>query len=113
MSATCSRRASRKGRSRRALGAFEGGAAAHPGEPVPPSRELRDERVLAGLRDRVWSATALERWVGCPVAWFVERLLAPGRLDPDPEPFARGSLAHEALNTHVRGVSAPRPGARA
>jgi ATP-dependent helicase/DNAse subunit B len=65
---------------------------------VPPSVELRDDRVLAGLRSRVWSATALERWIGCPVAWFVERLLAPGRLDPDPEPFARGSLAHEALN---------------
>ncbi len=64
---------------------------------VPPSVELRDERVLGGLRERVWSATALERWIGCPVAWFVERLLAPGRLDPDPEPFARGSLAHEAL----------------
>ena len=95
-----------EGRSRRALGAFEGGASAAPAEPVPPSRELCDERVLAALRDRVWSATALERWVGCPVAWFVERLLAPGRLDPDPEPFARGSLAHEALNTTFAGLGA-------
>jgi ATP-dependent helicase/DNAse subunit B len=86
-------------RTRRALGALDG-AAGRGAEVmvVPPSRELRDERVLAGLRARVWSATALERWIGCPVAWFVERLLAPGRLDPDPEPFARGSLAHEALN---------------
>jgi ATP-dependent helicase/DNAse subunit B len=60
---------------------------------------LTDEQVLCGLRDRVWSATSIEKWIGCPVAWFVERLLAPDRFDPDPEPFARGSLAHEALNT--------------
>ena len=87
------------GRARRALGELAAAVtAAPPPAPVPPARELRDERVLAGLQGRVWSATALERWVGCPVAWFVERLLDPGRLDPDPEPFARGSLAHEALN---------------
>ncbi len=96
-----------EGRARRALGALDPGAGratAH--APVPPARELRDERVLAGLRGRVWSATALERWVGCPVAWFVERLLAPGRLDPDPEPFARGSLAHEALNNTFAALGA-------
>jgi ATP-dependent helicase/DNAse subunit B len=87
-----------EGRARRALGALDR-AAPHGGTaPVPPSRDIADERVLADLRQRVWSATALERFVACPVAWFVERLLAPGRLDPDPEPFARGSLAHEALN---------------
>jgi ATP-dependent helicase/DNAse subunit B len=87
------------GRARRALGELSEAAGDAPAPaPVPPARELRDERVLAGLEGRVWSATALERWVGCPVAWFVERLLDPGRLDPDPEPFARGSLAHDALN---------------
>ncbi len=86
-------------RARRALGELaEMAGPASAVAVVPPSVELRDDRVLDGLRARVWSATALERWIGCPVAWFVERLLAPGRLDPDPEPFARGSLAHDALN---------------
>ena len=82
-------------RARRALGALDASAEQ---SPVASNPELSDDRVLGALRGRVWSATALERWVGCPVAWFVERLLAPGRLDPDPEPFARGSLAHDALN---------------
>lgn len=83
-------------RERRALGALDTGS-------FDPARSradepLTDERVLSQLRGRVWSATSLERWISCPVAWFVERLLAPSRFEPDPEPFARGSLAHEALN---------------
>ncbi|HEX5308840.1 MAG TPA: PD-(D/E)XK nuclease family protein [Solirubrobacteraceae bacterium] len=59
---------------------------------------LRDERVLAGLRERrLWSASSLELWASCPVKWFVERLLAGEQLGPDAEPLARGSLAHAAL----------------
>ncbi|MGO9489308.1 MAG: PD-(D/E)XK nuclease family protein [Solirubrobacteraceae bacterium] len=93
-----------KGRERRALGAVEGtGAQAAPAELSAGGR-LTDERVLGELRERVWSATSIEKWVACPVAWFVERLLAPGRFEPDPEPFARGSLAHEALNATLAGL---------
>ncbi len=59
---------------------------------------LRDERVLAELRERaLWSASSLENWAGCPVKWFVERLLRGDDIDPDPEPIARGGLAHAAL----------------
>ncbi|MHB1537596.1 MAG: PD-(D/E)XK nuclease family protein, partial [Solirubrobacteraceae bacterium] len=59
---------------------------------------LRDERVLALLAERdVWSASSLERWASCPVAWFVERLLSNDALQPDPEPLQRGSLAHAVL----------------
>jgi ATP-dependent helicase/DNAse subunit B len=39
----------------------------------------------------------MERWIGCPVAWFVERLLRPDALEPDPEPLAAGALRHAAL----------------
>ncbi|MCW3033804.1 MAG: ATP-dependent nuclease subunit B-like protein [Solirubrobacterales bacterium] len=86
-------------RERRALGALDAiGLGTHAEPELPDGGRLTDERVLRGLRDRVWSATSIEKWVGCPVAWFVERLLGPDRFDPDPEPFARGSLAHEALN---------------
>ncbi len=60
--------------------------------PIQPPRE---ERVLAALRERaLWSASSLESWAGCPVRWFVERLLRGERIDPDPEPLARGALAH-------------------
>jgi ATP-dependent helicase/DNAse subunit B len=59
---------------------------------------LRDERVLAELRERrLWSASSLELWAACPVKWFVERLLRGEELGPDAEPLARGSLAHAAL----------------
>jgi ATP-dependent helicase/DNAse subunit B len=59
---------------------------------------LRDERVLGELRERaLWSASSLESWAGCPVKWFVERLLRAGDIDPEPEPIARGGLAHAAL----------------
>jgi ATP-dependent helicase/DNAse subunit B len=70
-------------------------AAGAPGQPIQP---LRDERVLAELRERrLWSASSLELWASCPVKWFVERLLDGGRLGPDAEPLSRGSLAHAAL----------------
>jgi ATP-dependent helicase/DNAse subunit B len=62
-----------------------------------PDEPLRDERLLASLRERPWSASALERFIACPVSWFVERVLRPGELDPDAEPLARGALAHAAL----------------
>jgi ATP-dependent helicase/DNAse subunit B len=68
--------------------------------PAVESRSrLSDERVLALLREReVWSASSLERWAACPMAWFVERLLSGDGLEPDPEPLQRGSLAHAVLN---------------
>jgi RecB family exonuclease len=59
---------------------------------------LRDERVLRELRARrLWSASSLETWASCPVKWFVERMLRADDLDPDPEPIARGGLAHAVL----------------
>lgn len=63
--------------------------------PIAP---LCDGRVLGELRERaMWSASSLESWAGCPVKWFVERLLRGGEIDPSPEPIARGGLAHAAL----------------
>ena len=59
---------------------------------------LRDPAVLARLAAReTWSASALEAWVSCPVKWYVERLLRPTPLVPDPEPMVRGELAHKVL----------------
>jgi ATP-dependent helicase/DNAse subunit B len=99
-------------RARRALGAVD--APARLGAPVAasagvhdgagdgarserPDEPLRDARLLEELAARPWSASAMERWIGCPVAWFVQRLLRPDALDPDPEPLAQGSLRHTAL----------------
>jgi ATP-dependent helicase/DNAse subunit B len=86
-------------RVRRALGASDGatGAVHANNEPARPDAPLRDERVLAWLRERPWSASAMERFVACPVSWFVERVLRPGELEVEPEPLARGALAHAVL----------------
>ncbi len=73
-------------------------AAADPDEP------LREPQLLAELRARPWSASALERYIACPVSWFVERVLRPGELDPDPEPLARGALAHAALKDTLEAL---------
>jgi ATP-dependent helicase/DNAse subunit B len=75
-------------------------ACAMNGAKPRPIQPLGDERVLAELRARaLWSASSLESWVGCPVKWFVERLLRAGEIDPHPEPIARGGLAHAALKS--------------
>ncbi len=92
-------------RARRPLGAVDGlpaeGAAQR---GAPASRALRDERLLAQLREHVWSPSSLERWIACPLSWFVERMLRPDRFDPDPEPLARGALAHAALKDTLEGL---------
>ena len=64
-----------------------------------------DPRALERLRARApFSASALERWVACPVAWFVERGLGAEDLEPQSVPLVRGSAAHDAL---LRGVQRP------
>jgi ATP-dependent helicase/DNAse subunit B len=77
-----------------------------PGAPEPPVRDLRDARVLSVLRERpTWSASGIEAYASCPVKWFVERLLRPGTLEPDPEPMLRGELAHQVLEDALRALS--------
>ena len=98
--------------------------AARSAAPERADEPLRDERLLASCAARPWSASSMERWIGCPVAWFVERLLRPDALEPDPEPLARGALAHAALKDTLEALRArdrqraadarqPRAGARA
>ena len=66
----------------------------------------RRARARASCASAAWSASSLERWIGCPVAWFVERLLRPERFEPEPEPLARGGLAHAALKDTLEGLRA-------
>lgn len=65
---------------------------------------MRDPRLLADLRARPWSASSLELWIACPAKWLVERMLRPESPDPDPEPLARGGLAHAALRDTLEGL---------
>jgi ATP-dependent helicase/DNAse subunit B len=102
-------------RERRALGAVDdvvAPAAARDVESERSDRPLRDARLLGELAARPWSASSMERWIGCPVAWFVERLLRPDALEPDPEPLARGALAHAALKDALEQLRAETGSAR-
>jgi ATP-dependent helicase/nuclease subunit B len=84
--------------------------AAGPGAPEPAMAWLRDARVLGVINARsTWSASALESYASCPVKWFVERLLRPAALEPDPEPMLRGELAHRVLEDTLRALSAGGP----
>ena len=65
---------------------------------------LRDPRLLADLSVRPWSASSLELWIACPEKWFIERMLRPESPEPDPEPLARGGLAHAALRDTLEGL---------
>lgn len=91
-------------------GAFEGArpatlAGASEGARPATIHPLRHEAVLGELGERaLWSASSLESWTGCPVKWFVERWLRLTDIDPDPEPIARGALAHAALKQTLEGL---------
>ncbi|HUA73220.1 MAG TPA: PD-(D/E)XK nuclease family protein [Solirubrobacteraceae bacterium] len=101
------------GRRRRALGELEAGEAVDDRDGQAwPDEPLRDRLVLDELAARPWSASSLELFLACPVAWFVERLLRPAEFEPDPEPLARGALAHEALREVLDALRAGTGSAR-
>ena len=66
---------------------------------------LRDPASLEALRGHAaHSASALEKWTACPVAWFVERGLGARTLAPDATPLLRGAAAHRALQAVLEGL---------
>jgi hypothetical protein len=77
---------------------------AHVPERTQGPGALRDTELLAELRSHTWSASSLEVWMSCPMRWLVERLLRARDLDPDPEPIARGGLAHAALKDTLEAL---------
>jgi ATP-dependent helicase/DNAse subunit B len=108
-------------RARRPLGAvdetIDEASAGAPRQDASPAASrvdepLRDEQLLAQLRARPWSASSIEKWIACPVGWFVERVLRPGALDPDAEPLVRGALAHAALKDAFEALRAETGSAR-
>ncbi len=82
-----------------------GAAVGEPPRREAPVAPLRDAALVAGLRDRAaWSASGIELWASCPVKWFVERMLRPEGLTPDPEAMLRGALTHTVLEAILRGL---------
>jgi RecB family exonuclease len=79
-------------------------AAARPPARPSPIESLHAETILAGLRERVLSAGALEAYAGCPVKWLVERHLRARELGPEPVAMVSGSLRHELLERTLAGL---------
>jgi RecB family exonuclease len=79
-------------------------ALSHVSEPDPLAPPEAGA-VLASLAARgAESARGLETFAACGVRWLVEALLRPARVEPDPEPMRRGSLAHAVLERTLRGL---------
>jgi ATP-dependent helicase/DNAse subunit B len=68
------------------------------------------ERIGALRRSASHSASSLERWTKCPVAWFVERGLRPDELTPEQLWPARGVAAHAVLADVFSGLVERSPG---
>jgi ATP-dependent helicase/DNAse subunit B len=88
-------------------------------ENAPPAGEQPEtERSLGQVAlDRlrhteILSAGALESYAECPVKWLIERELRPQRLEPEPEPVARGNLMHAVLERLLGELGGP-PGPEA
>ncbi len=72
-------------------------AAATAPEPEPLAAPATDAvRGLLAAR-RTEPARGLESFAACGVAWLVDSMLRPDRIDPDPDAMRRGSLAHALL----------------
>ncbi len=83
-------------------------ALAPAGREAAPGQRLLGDAALRRVRHRrILSGGALESYADCPVKWFVERELAPRRLEPDPDPIVRGNYMHAALEELVRRLGGP------
>jgi ATP-dependent helicase/DNAse subunit B len=84
---------------RRARAAAENGREPEPLGP-PETRAVLDVLAARGPEP----ARGLETFAACGVRWLVEHLLRPQRIEPDPEPMRRGSVAHAVLERTLRGL---------
>ncbi len=100
--------------SRRPLGWIAGEGAERRTPRFGPE-PLRSEEHLAALAARSWSPSSLEGFLACPARWFIERMLKPQEMDPEPDMRATGTVVHEVLQETLErlgdetGDPRPRP----
>jgi ATP-dependent helicase/DNAse subunit B len=76
------------------------------GDDEPPARFLGPAALAHVRHMEIVSAGALEAYADCPMKWLVERELQPARIDPDPDPLARGAYMHRVLEDVLRRLGA-------
>jgi PD-(D/E)XK nuclease superfamily len=77
------------------------------GTVAEPQRLLGPDALRRVRHSQILSAGALEMYAACPVKWLVERELQPERFEPEPDPMARGSFIHVALERVLRRLGGP------
>ncbi len=69
-----------------------------PEDQLQPQYDVTEPHALAALAGReVWSTTAIELYLRCPMSWLIERFLRPERLEPERGHLAYGTSVHTAL----------------
>ncbi len=64
---------------------------------------LRAPGVIEELSERrLYGASTLEEYVGCPYRWFVQHELRPQSVQPKPDPLTQGGIVHAALERLYR-----------
>ena len=90
----------------------------HPGlKPNPWNGRISDPVVLEHLAEkfgptRVWSASQLENYGGCPFIYFIGRVLRideAGRAEEETTPLTFGSVAHKILEQFYKQVKGELP----
>ena len=62
------------------------------------SYQLSSPEAIEALSARgIWSATSLERYLRCRMAWLVDNFLRPKNLEPDADQLAYGGAVHTVL----------------
>lgn len=80
---------------------------ARDGLPCRPRRGvIADQAISEELgRERTVSASEIESYLTCPYAWFVERVLKPGRPDVEIDGRLRGAIAHDAIRLFYESLA--------
>lgn len=94
-------------------GAGPPGSGREAGEPGPWNGQVRDPAVLAHLadrfgEDRVWSASQLELYAGCPFHFLIQRVLhldEREQAEEETSPLTFGAVAHDLLERFYRRLS--------
>ena len=70
---------------------------------------LTSQPLLDDLAAGRFGPTTVEAFAACPYLWYVQRLVSPDTLGPDPDPLKVGQAAHEVLQRIFERQGGERP----
>jgi hypothetical protein len=70
---------------------------------------LANRTLLDDLAAHPFGPTTVEAFTACPYRWYIQRLVSPEALGPDPDPLKVGQAVHEVLQRLFEERSGDRP----